>query len=90
MRLFGRLLTAFMIVVAFVVGCALFAPSTAHAEVWNHKAYSSLAKNSPSKAKYVQGTCYDGTRYAYTDNKTAPSTRCCGAPTCARAAKPRR
>ena len=66
MRLFGRLLTAFMIVVAFVVGCALFAPSTAHAEVWNHKAYSSLAKNSPSKAKYVQGTCYDGTRYAYT------------------------
>ena len=65
MRWFGRILTIFMLVVAFVVGCTIFAPM-ANAEVWNHKTYSSLSKNKPSKSKYVQGTCYDGTKYAYT------------------------
>lgn len=53
------------LVVWGVVTCGVLA-TTASAETWNHRAYVSLASNSPAKSKYVQGTCYDGTRYAYT------------------------
>ncbi len=60
---------AFVIAICLIIWIAAVSfvcLETAEAETWNHRAYSSLAKNSPAKAKYVQGTCYDGTRYAYT------------------------
>lgn len=39
------------------------APTTAYAETWNHRAYSTIGDS--GKSKYVQGAAYDGTRYAY-------------------------
>lgn len=66
MRWWCRVFVVVICLIVWIVSAMLVCTDTAEAETWNHRAYSSLAKNSPSKAKYVQGTCYDGTRYAYT------------------------
>ena len=64
-RWWGRVTAAVIVLLVWLLATVCFAPMSAHAETWNHRAYVSLAKNSPAKSKYVQGVCYDGTRYAY-------------------------
>lgn len=64
-RWWGRVLTLCAILLVYCTLVVWLQPTTAHAETWNHRAYASLAKNSPAKAKYVQGVAYDGNKYAY-------------------------
>ncbi len=65
MRWFGRVVAIAAIVLLWLTLASALMPTHASAETWNHRATVSLAKNSPAKAKYVQGVAYDGTRYAY-------------------------
>lgn len=66
MRWWGRITAVIVVLLIWLIATVCLVPANAHAETWNHRAYVSLAKNSPAKSKYVQGVCYDGTRYAYT------------------------
>lgn len=65
MRWWGRIFCAIIVIFLWLILTIIFIPSDAQAETWNHRAYASLSKNSPSKAKYVQGVAYDGNKYAY-------------------------